>query len=348
MHRNIPESSTGERTFNPFEKEEQLRREAATWDTSRPQDVPDGDVPVINLSDYFSSGSEEALAEVGARLRAACEEVGFFTIVGHGVSAEDISALFEMVRRFHDLPDGTKQALQMDRADWPVGGVGYLPVGNRKLPARPTANLNETFIVKRDHTLFFDDNQWPEPDVLPGFRERVERYALAMEALGKRLMPVFASALEMPADFFDEAFLAPQYRLRMTHYPVLPPEERSNGFGISPHVDTTFCTILAQDRPGLTIFDERRQGWIKLPLIEDAFIVNSGELLRQWTNDRFISVKHFANNNTGDVSRYSVPFFFNANLHHKMVCVPSCHGQGNPPKYPAISYAESQAVAQGE
>lgn len=338
----------GEQAFNPYEKEALLRREAATWDTSSPETVHEGDIPIIDLAPYFTSGSDEALRHVGAELRSACEEVGFFTIVGHGVAQEDISALFAMARHFHALPADAKQALTMDRADWPVGGVGYLPVGNRKLPARPTLNLNETFIVKRDHTLSFDDNQWPEPDTLPGFRARVESYALAMESLGKRLLPVFAAALEMPADYFEAAFQGPQYRLRMTHYPVLPVDEQSNGFGISPHVDTTFCTILCQDRPGLTIFDERRRGWIKVPHIKDAFIVNSGELLRQWTNDRFISVKHFANNNTGDESRYSVPFFFNANVDHKMVCVPSCHGPGNPPKYPAISYAESQAVAQGE
>lgn len=147
--------------------------------------------------------------------------------------------------------------------------------------------------------------------------------------------------------FFDEAFIEPQYRLRMTHYPPIV-DPSPDGFGISPNVDTTFCTILAQDSPGLTIFDERRKGWIKVPLLKDAFVVNSGELLRQWTNDRFISVKHFANNNAGTTSRYSVPFFFNANTNFKMTRVPSCCGPDNLARYPAISYAESRAVAQGE
>ena len=124
----------------------------------------------------------------------------------------------------------------------------------------------------------------------------------------------------------------------------LPADE----FGIAPHVDTTFCTILAQDRPGLSIFSERRQQWIKAPMLEDAFIVNTGELLRTWTNDRFISVKHFANNNTGADSRYSIPFFLNANSDYRMTCIPSCCGPDNPAKYPPISYAESQAVVQGE
>lgn len=333
--------------YDPYERESQLRREATTWDTTRPEDAEEADIPSIDLTDYFATGSETALEKLAIEIRTACEKVGFFSIVGHQVPSNDVAELFDMVRRFHALPDATKHDLMMDRPGWPVGGMGYLPVGNHKLPARPTANLNETFIVKSDQGLTFDDNQWPDPRELEGFRERVEAYADQMERLGKRLVPLFAAALEMPTNFFDEAFTTPQYRLRMTHYPAIA-DQSASGFGISPHVDTTFCTILAQDRPGLTIFDERRSGWIKVPLLENAFIVNSGELLRQWTNDRFISVKHFANNNTGTDSRYSVPFFFNANSTYKMTCVPTCCGPDNPAKYPAISYAESQAVAQGE
>jgi len=82
-------------------------------------------------------------------------------------------------------------------------------------------------------------------------------------------------------------------------------------------------------------------------VVENAFVVNSGELLKQWTNDRFLSVRHFANVR-GDQDRYSIPFFFNANADYPMECVPTCCSADNPPRYPAISYNESQAVVQGE
>ena len=333
--------------FDPRTKEAALRSEAASWDTSRVEEALDGDIPVIDLQEYFCNPGSETLAPVAAQLRAACETVGFFSIVGHQVERECVTDLFAMTRRFHALPLELKQAIAMDRPDWPVGGVGYLPVSHRKLPARARGNLNEAFIVKCDHRLSMDDNQWPQENDLPGFRNAAEAYALALENLGKRLLPIFATALEMQPDFFDEAFIKPLYRLRMTHYPPLA-DRPADEFGIAPHVDTTFCTILAQDRPGLSIFSERRQQWIKAPLLEDAFIVNSGELLRQWTNDRFISVKHFANNNTGSESRYSIPFFLNANSDYRMTCIPSCCGPDNPARYPPISYAESQAVVQGE
>jgi isopenicillin N synthase-like dioxygenase len=333
--------------FDPAAKERQLRSDSNTWDTNQILDARPGDIPVIDLSDYFSDPDEGKLKLLGEQLRVACETVGFFSIIGHQVPISQVGSMFDFARKFHALALADKNAIAMDRPDWPVGGIGYLPVKHRKLPTRDKGNLNEAFIVKRDHKLTLDDNQWPDEHVLPGFRSTVENYAVALEHLGKRLLPVFATALSMRPGFFDEAFASPLYRLRLTHY---PPRENIavDEFGIAPHVDTTFCTILAQNQPGLVIYSELRKQWIKAPLLEDAFIVNSGELLRTWTNDRFISVKHFANNNTGDQPRYSIPFFLNANSDHRMTCIPSCCGPDNPAKYPPISYSESQAVVQGE
>lgn len=335
--------------FDPHKKEQQLRQESASWDTSNPLPAQTSDIPVLDLEAYFTAGDEKALHTIAKELRIACEDVGFFSIIGHQLPAEQLTQAFAMVRRFHALPLEIKREILMDRPDWPVGGVGYLPVKNRKLPARDKGNLNEAFLIKCDHILGMDDNQWPTTEVLPDFREVVEYYAKTMEQLAKKLLPIFAAALGMPTDFFNEAFQKPLYRLRMTHYPSLQDAEcPADEYGIAPHVDTSFCTILAQDQPGLSIFSERRQQWIQAPLLENGFVVNTGELLRQWTNDRFISTKHFANNNTSDTSRYSIPFFFNANPDYVMHCIPSCCGPDNPSKYPPISYAQSQGVVQGE
>lgn len=333
--------------FDPFAKEKQLQAESKAWDISNAKEASDGDIPVIDLSDYFASGSDASLQNVATQLRTACQEVGFFSIIGHDVHTQLVDETFEQVKAFHRLPLEAKQAILMDRPEWPVGGIGYLPVKNRKLPARDRGNLNETFIIKCDHDLGLDDNQWPQTADLPQFRTAVESYADAMEQLSRRLLPIVATALEMPAIFFDEAFVDPLYRLRMTHYPPLLDKD-TDEFGIAPHVDTSFFTILAQDKPGLSVFNECVKQWINVPLIKDAFIVNTGELLKQWTNDRFISAKHFANNNIGDDSRYSIPFFLNANANYKMECVPSCCNSDNPAKYPPISYNESQGVVQGE
>jgi len=340
-------TDTPNNEFDASAKERELRSESEQWDTSTPEDAREDDIPTIDLDDYFTSGSDKDLDAVAEQLRIACEQTGFFSIIGHHVPSEVIANTFSEVKAFHASPADIKNALLMDRPDWPVGGMGYLPLKNRKLPARQTGNLNEAFIIKCDDQLGMNDNQWPSTNDLPKFRSQVEQYAGHLEALGKRLLPVYAKALGVNEDFFNEAFVKPLYRLRMTHYPAVPAEDQG-AYGIAPHVDTSFCTILAQDQPGLTVFSERRQVWVNAPVVENAFIVNTGELLKHWTNDRFLSTRHFANNNTGAHSRYSIPFFFNANPNYVMHCVPSCSSDENPAKYPPISYAQSQASAQGE
>ena len=334
------------KAFNPQEKEDQLRRESESWDTSQIKESQPGDIPVIDVAEYFTTGSDQALEDCAKQLGYACRNTGFYSLTGHQFPPELRKAMFEQVQLFHALPQESKRKILMDREDWPVKGVGYMPFKNTKLPTRSRGNLNEAFIVKQDHVVTLDDSQWPDAEELPMFRETVERYARAVENLALKLLPIYARSLELDKNFFEPAFTRPLYRLRMTRYPPVQREDAE--FGIPPHVDTTFFTILAQDSAGLSIFSEPRQCWIYAPLLDDAFIINTGELLKQWSNDVFISVKHFANNNTGNNDRYSIPFFFNTNGDYPMECLPTCCNENNPPKYPTISYLESQAVAQGE
>ena len=333
--------------FDPLAKEDQLRSDSRSWDTSQRQEAVPGDIPLIDVGAYFQTNSDAELDKVASQLREACTEVGFYSIVGHQFPVDILQQAFDATWRFHDLPIDTKNSILMDREDWPLKGVGYLPLKNFKLPARDRGNLNEAFVIKRDHATSLDDNQWPDEDQLPGFRGQIETYAMEIEKLAKQLLPIYARALKLDQDYFEPAFTSPLYRLRLSRYPSLAQED-SGEFGIAPHVDTTFFTLLAQDSPGLVIYSEKRKCWIHAPIIENAFIVNTGELLKQWSNDLFLSVKHFANNNTGDRTRYSIPFFFNANADFKMECLPTCCDADNPPKYPPISYRQSQAIVQGE
>ena len=337
------------KTFNPYAKEQALRAQAQTWDTSQTERATVDDIPVIDLAAYFLEPNEHNLTLVAEQLRFACENVGFFSIVGHQVPSQLIANQFSQIKAFHHLPIDLKTSIEMDQQHWPIGGVGYLPFKNKKLPSRDNGNCNEAFLLKIDHRITMDDNQWLANDVLANFRSSSQAYAQAMVELGKRLLPIFAQALGVSADFFDEAFKQPHFRLRMTHYPSVEHSAiTKDEFGIAPHVDTSFCTILVQDQPGLSIYSEQRDKWLDVPIIDGAFIVNTGELLRQWSNDKFLSVKHFVHSNTTGVSRYSIPFFFNANSDYMMSCISTCCGPDNPAKYPTISYNGSQAVAQGE
>ena len=328
-------------------RERQLVAEAESWDVTSIRPATHDDIPVVDVAAWRASGDPAELDRLGEQVRTIGEEVGFHFLAGHGIPESVTAGAFAAAREFLTLPDEVKLAIRTDTPDTKVAGAGYLPVGERKLPRRAKGNLNEAIIFKRDVGLSLADAAWPDPVVAPRFRDAVEAYAAEIERVALELVPVYARALDLPADFFDAAMVDPFWRLRMTRYhPVgeVPPDE----FGIAPHVDTTFFTLLAQDGEGLTIRSERTGEWVAAPVVPDALVVNTGELLKQWSNDRFVSVKHFVPPHRGPGDRYSIPFFFNANADWPMEVLPTCTDEANPPRYPPVSYRESQAAAQGE
>ncbi len=120
--------------FDPQVKEAQLQHESQSWDTSQVQAALPGDIPEIDISEYFGSQSDAALNAVAEQLRGACLQVGFCSIVGHQISSSQVKKAFAEAQRFFALPTDLKHSLLMDRPDWPVKAVGYLAVNNYKLP----------------------------------------------------------------------------------------------------------------------------------------------------------------------------------------------------------------------
>ena len=169
--------------YDPLAKEHQLREESASWDTAQIEQAESGDIPVLNLTDYFQSQNDEDLEVLAKELRRACIENGFYSIVGHGIDAVFIKQSFSAAQRFFGLSFEEKHKLLMDRPEWPVKAVGYLPVDNRKLPTRKNGNFNEALVIKRDDSVALQNNQWPTEDSVPGFREQVIAYAEAIETL---------------------------------------------------------------------------------------------------------------------------------------------------------------------
>jgi len=213
------------------------------------------EIPILDLAPYLS-GEAGAREKLGKELCHALENIGFYFIKGHGVPQSLVDAAFAETERFHAQLLDRKMRLRRNRDN-----VGYLPMSRAAdSDAAIKPNVNEAFFLKRDlpadhpdvlaHKRFRGTNIWP--DDLPGFREIVVAYCDALEALVKKLVPLYAVALDLPADHFDEAFAEPQYTLRMTHYPYVE-VLAENEFGIAPHSDTSFLTLLAQNKvPGLS------------------------------------------------------------------------------------------------
>lgn len=315
---------------------------------SPPRLLEHSECTILDLRQYID-GDRSQVQPLSEALKRACSTAGLFYVRNHGVDLNLVDLAFEQCRAFHSMDLQHKMQLQMNSL-----GVGYMPINQRKLPTREKGNLNEAFFVKRElgpRNIGLDQNLWPPQTTLPAFRRVCEQYTDALEQLAKALLPIFATALALPEDYFSSAFTRPLYRLRLSHYPssINLPNHTSHDadqFGIAPHVDTTFITIVAQQPPSGLCFYSGTE-WIAAPVIPGTFLVNTGQLLRKWTNDEFQAALHYVRN-PADQDRYGVIFFFNADADYCMSCLPTCCSEDRPPKYPAQSYLESEGIVQGE
>ena len=304
------------------------------------------EIPIPDLSDFLAE-KPGALEAVAKELRFAAENIGFFFIRGHGVSQNLINATFEASRQFHALGEEEKMALKAN-----THNIGYMGNGasisraSQVYDGERKTNLVAAFFLKRelpaDHPdivnnkRFRGANQWPAN--LDGFRETAIAYMDALERLGKSMLPIYARALDLPDDFFAEAFSEPQYTLRLAHYP--PATAEDNQFGLAPHTDSSFLTLLAQNKvEGLQV--RRTDGtWIDAPAVPGTFVVNSGDMLRRWSNHRFLSTPHRAVASARNRDRYAIPFFFDAHADFVQECLPTCTDAGNPPRYEPTTYTD--------
>jgi isopenicillin N synthase-like dioxygenase len=302
-----------------------------------------GEIPLIDVAGHLGGDAASSRA-AAAQLRWAVENVGFYYLAGHGVAQSLIDRTYEAAARFHAQPMTKKLALKVNEHN-----IAYLPISDAPSPQAAAQgrkpSRNEAYFLRRERTpddpavianrRFHGLNHWP--DDLPGFLETTLEYMRTLEALCRRLVPLYALALDLPADFFDACFAVPHMILRMSRYPVIDSEDESVA-SLVPHTDSGFMTLLPPNRvPGLSILLPNGR-WIDAPGIDGAFVVNGGDILHRWTNERFLSTPHRVCNTSGQV-RYAIPFFCDPDHDTMIECLPSCRSPDNPAKYPPIRFA---------
>ncbi|HJU15499.1 MAG TPA: 2-oxoglutarate and iron-dependent oxygenase domain-containing protein [Stellaceae bacterium] len=303
-----------------------------------------GALPLIDVAGHLA-GDAEASRKAAAQLRWAFEKVGFYYLAGHGVPQALIDRTYAAAAGFHAQPIAKKLALRVDEHN-----IGYLPISETPAPQAAAAgrkpSRNEAYFLRRERTpddpavianrRFHGLNQWP--DDLPGFRETALAYMRTLEALCRRLVPLYASALGLSADFFDACFAEPHMILRMSRYPVIDGSDETLA-SLVPHTDSGFMTLLPPNPvPGLSILLPSGQ-WVDAPGVEGAFVVNGGDILHRWTNERFLSTPHRVRNVSGRV-RYAIPFFCDPDHDTIIDCLPTCRTADTPPKYPPIRFGD--------
>jgi isopenicillin N synthase-like dioxygenase len=289
--------------------------------------------------------ADPAATHAAEQLCRAYEEVGFAYIVGHGVPQAVIDRGFAASAEFHASPIEKKRAIAINEYH-----RGYMALATSTIVTSTVArnrkpNLSESLMLM--HEVAADDPDWGKPlqgpnqwpDWLPGFRPVVEEYIGALEAVARRLLGAFTLGLGLPSGHLEPLFAKPTTFLRMLHYPPHPVDAPDGQFGSAPHTDYGCMTILAQDRSGGLQVRSRQGTWIDAVPIEGSFVLNLGDLMPRWSNERFVSTPHRVVNRSGG-DRYSLPYFFDPSMEATIACLPGCSGPGNPPRYAPMRYGD--------
>ena len=291
-------------------------------------------VPVVDLS------ADDATASVAR----ACGQVGFFTIVGHDVPADVLSDARDTAAAFFDMPLADRMSVAMPRHGYPYG---YSPIAGETLAAslghRSHPDLKESFAIgpvtsarhvfaDPDEAFAWSPNLWP--DALGELQPAWERYYTAMAALAGRLLQTMAAGLDLEPTWFDRLIDRHTSAMRALNYP--PARGALDGqLGAGAHTDYGTLTILMADPTQRGLQVQRPDGeWRDEIPVPGSLIVNLGDAMARWTNDRWRSTMHRVV--IPDRRRQSIAFFHNANWDASIECLPTCLADGEVAKYESI------------
>jgi isopenicillin N synthase-like dioxygenase len=296
------------------------------------------DIPLIDIS-----GPDRAAA-----WDAAMRQLGFALITGHGIDAALTERLYAQVSEFFARPLAEKTRLRFADSG---RGQGYLAMGSETVGqnagALPDLCESLTFADPRfddappDNALdarVYHANLWP--DDLPGFRAAMTDYMAAGRKLALALMRLSAEALGLPEDYFAPFFDRMNLNLRCVLYPDQVHEPAPGQLRNGPHTDFSGFTILRQDGAPGGLQVKAGDAWIDVKAVPGTFVINAGDLIQRWTNDRWLSNVHRVVNPPRDATigtrRLSLVLFTGPNSDAQIACLPTCTDAARPPKYRPI------------
>ncbi|KAF3326781.1 2-oxoglutarate-dependent dioxygenase [Carex littledalei] len=296
--------------------------------------------------------SEPDVHKSVALLKQACLDSGFFYVVDHGISQEFMDEVFLQSKKFFDLPIKEKMKVLRNEKN-----RGYTPLLDEMLDPdnQVHGDYKEGYYIgvevpeddPQANKPFYGPNQWPSDDILPQWREVMERYHNEALRVAKEVARIIALALDLPSDFFDrpEMLGEPIATLRLLHYEGVATIEFTSDpskglYGAGAHSDYGLITLLATDDVvGLQICKDRKavpQVWEYVAPLRRGFIVNLGDMLERWSNCIFrLSTLHRVV--LDGKERYSIAYFVEPSHECIVECLPTCMSESNPPKFPPVT-----------
>ncbi|WP_181794378.1 isopenicillin N synthase family oxygenase [Streptomyces sp. WELS2] len=289
-------------------------------------------LPIIDLS--AADRGPQARALLHAQLHSAAHDVGFFQLVGHGVTRAETDALLTAMRAFFALPEADRLAL--DNVNSPHFR-GYTRTGDERTGGSRDWRDQLDIGAERPARVPGPDeppywwlqgpNQWPA--ALPELRTAALAWIDRLSGVAHRLLRELLTAIGAPAGFYDPVFGEHAHpHLKLVRYPGSAVDGTDQGVGA--HKDYGFLTLLLQDTVGGLQVQREDGRFHDVPPLEGAFVVNLGELLEVATNGYLLATNHRVVSPPGATERYSVPFFYNPRLDARIDPLPFPHAAEAP------------------
>jgi len=309
------------------------------------------DVPVVDITPFRTGAGEPARDAVAAAVDRAARTVGFMQVTGHGIPVGTIEGLTGAMDAFFHTDPPAKSAYRCP----PGVNRGYTPPRSEALANSlglvSAADLFEAYNVGSQVSDFpglglspddYAANVWPDQ---PGFRAAVDAWFAAAGATARVMTRIFGRALGLGEDYFADQTDHSLDVLRMINYrlPSAAARLEPDQVGMGAHTDYGVVTVLWADPvPGLEILDADGR-WHPVQPAPGALLVNLGDALARWTNDRWISTMHRVAAPRVDghlVPRRSAAFFHDGNVDAVIAPLPTCVDAGQPARYAPVTVGE--------
>eukprot|EP01099_Mayorella_cantabrigiensis_P003491 TRINITY_DN2674_c0_g1_i1.p1 TRINITY_DN2674_c0_g1~~TRINITY_DN2674_c0_g1_i1.p1 ORF type:complete len:315 (-),score=60.12 TRINITY_DN2674_c0_g1_i1:105-1049(-) len=294
-------------------------------------------VPIIDLS--------KPDAQVAKDIGKACEEIGFFIIQNHGFDPQVMDHSWKVIRAWFDQDVETKKEVEMS----PEYPYGYSALEGETLSkgkyGTGVPDLKETFQIcigpKENPSEKMIQPRWPTNELGKQLQVAMTQYYRQMEILSAKILRLFAIALSLPEDWFEEKIRGHVCALRALNYPETTTKPKPGQVRASAHTDYGTLTILrGENTPGGLQVQPKGSEWTDVIVPENSFVINIGDLMQRWTNDKWISTLHRVvvppENATGPTRRQSVAFFHNINPEYLVETIPTCITPENPARHEPI------------
>jgi isopenicillin N synthase-like dioxygenase len=291
-------------------------------------------IPVLNLRDFHASGDRHTNFII--QLGQALEKTGFFAITHHGVDSTLIQEAYQAAEQFFQLPESVKQTYEHR---------GFTSFGREHAKDHPYPDLKEFWHVHRDlppgSPLAGSCAANVDITEVPQFRPVMIQLFAQLETCATELLKACALYLGEPETLLSDMTRNGDSKLRVLHYPPVPPDAHPASLRSAPHEDINFITLLCEATDdGLELL-QRDGSWLPIPAMPGQIIVDSGDMLQQLTNGVLKSTTHRVMNPTGDHSRrFSMPFFVHPRKEIDLTPLPGCIAKVGKQQFPAITAGE--------